>query len=814
MTGLVDTELMGATDRLVLSERANRLRDEYFNCTPGVAAERVGLATSSWRETEGEPLTIRRAKLVKRVLEGVPTPIFRDQLLVGSETKYFRGAYPQIDYDGSFFISLVDEQTGKVTLGGPEVKGIVTEEDMLILKEAVGFWKGQTAAEKVRDALRRSMGQWYEDFTAAGNHDPSGWFAWPTGLAWEVLLKKGLRSFIQEAEANIQNWQQGLDDDVEKLYFWQAAIIECEAAINYAKRYAQTAREAAMKEEDLEWRQQLCEIAEICDWVPEHPARSFREALQCLVLVFLATKLEIPISAPGSWGLVDQFLYPYFKQDLVKGLLSLEQALDLLADFMLFNNRLELVTELSWREQQQKGFLVSVTLGGQNIDGEEVSNEFSYLVLHVMGLVKLAEPHMVIRWNKKTPDWLMRKAIETNCLVGGGVPQFQNSDHIVNYMQSLGISLENAVNWIGQGCSQSIPADQGGYPVASYINVPLCLDLTLHNGIAPKTGKRLGLETGDPRSFTTFEDFYAAFKKQTEYITRKQLRRDRIADKAKAANFRQTFASVLIKGCMEKGAEYMMGGLPHYRLTLKKDRGHVPAADALFAVKKLVYDDKKISMVELLDALDSDFAGEKGEDIRQLCLGVPKFGNDIDEVDFMLEDVAKYTGDIIRSEKNIWGYPLAVNRNGQGWHMMAGKKLGALPNGRKAGETLPDGALSPMQGMDRNGPTAALNSVLKANFAQSATGAVLNLKFPASLLKTQEVRDKVVALTNGFLASGGTYIQYNILDTSVLREAQKNPEKYRDLVVRVGGYSAYFVELSAEIQEDIISRTEHGVVSA
>ena len=311
----------------------------------------------------------------------------------------------------------------------------------------------------------------------------------------------------------------------------------------------------------------------------------------------------------------------------------------------------------------------------------------------------------------------MRKAIETNIKVKGGVPQFQNGDHATEYMMKRGVSQESANGWITHGCSQGMPADQRSSMATDYLNVPLCIDLALHNGIASKTGKEIGLKTGDPRHFKTFDEFYDAFKKQVEYVFSRQMWYDRLVDQVKPKYYQQPLVSMLLPGCLEKGKDFAQGGLSHYRITLRKDRGIIPAADSLTAVKKLIYEDSnKLTMDGLLEALDSNFAGDSGEQIRQMCFSVAKYGNDIDEADFMVRDVAKFTGSVIQSQKNIWGFPYAVNRNGQAWHFFAGKRLAALPNGRKAGEPLPDGSLSPMQGLDSGGTTSFLCSALKTEF--------------------------------------------------------------------------------------------------
>ncbi len=807
----VNTELIAQIDSIKLSERHRLLRKEYLEYKPFISVKRAMAATQSWKETEGEPIVLRRAKLLRRVAEEIPVAIFPKQLLVCSESEYFRGPNVQVDFDGCFLLPLLKEERLKLTMGGPVEKGMLKKEDWDTLIEIAKFWKGKTVVDKARELGRTVMGSWYDDLSEAGvmRYDYKAQLA--GCLMWERVVNGGFRGFIKEAEARRRDWMQNQDHHYDRLYFWEASIIVCEAMIHLAKRYAQHAREMASIEQDPDWRAKLEDIAEICEWVPENPARTFREALQSVVLTDLGTKLETPHYAPTGFGLMDQYLYPFFKRDLEEGRLSIGQAADLIADLLLWCCRRENVSEVSWRDFNQKGNLMNIGLGGSNRKGEEISNELTYLILHVAGLVSYPEPHIAIRWRNDTPRWLMRKAIETNVQAKGGIPQFQNGDLAVQYMLQRGVPLENANGWVTHGCAQGQPDNQGSSMATDYLNVPLCVDLALHNGIASKTGKKIGVETGDPRSFTAFEEFYNAFKKQAQYVFSKQLWFDRLVDQIKAKDHAQPLVSTLMPGCVEKGLDFSNGGLCDYRMTFRKDRGIIPAADSLTAVKKLVYEDGKLKMDELIAALDSNFEGERGEEIRQMCLAVPKYGNDIDEADFMVRDVARFTGGWIQSQKNIWGLPYAVNRNGQAWHFFAGKRLAALPYGRKAGEPLPDGSLSPMGGVDTKGPTALLNSVLKADSKHDSVFGVLNVKLPASILKNRELQDKCIDMIGGFFRSGGTYIQFNIMDAETLRKAKETPQEYRDLVVRVGGYSAYFVTLSPEVQDEIIRRTEHSL---
>ncbi len=808
---MIRQDLLKQIDLVKLSDRAQKSREEFLAVTPRIHCERDVVAMNSWKVTEGDPLVIRRARLLKSVLENVPVVIFRGQRLAGNETRTRRGAYYYCDYDDDSIWPFINEarQEGRFG-GGIAEKEVVSRDVTEALAECAEFWKGKSPAEKARRAIRELVGPWYEDLCEAGVADYSCFPHVSGAPLMERIIGQGLRSFIEEAEKRKNEWLRNRDKDVDKFYFWQASIISLKAAIDYSKRYAKLAREMATNESDEAVRLELNEIARTCEWVPENPARTYREALQCICMIEMVSKLETPVGPFTGFGLMDQYLYPYFIKDLDEGRLTVQDAVDLMADFLLFANHIEYLETRGWREGARKGVLTSISLAGPNVGREEDgSNEVTYLILHAVGLTRYPEPHIAFRWSKYAPRWIMIKALEANVLVGGGVPQFQNSDQAVEYMVERGVSRENALGWITHGCSQGNSADQRTGLTVSRYNIPLCLDLALHNGVVSKTGKRVGIETGDPRDFKTFEDTYGAFARQLEYIFTRQTWLDNVSDEVKAQCHAEPFASSILPGCLENGCDFGAGGLTHYRLRFQKDRGIVPAADSLMAMKKLVYEDKKVTVDELLTALDSNFEGPTGEAIRRLCLSAPKYGNDEDGPDLMARQVAATSGGTILSQQSAFGYPLAMNRDGQAWHFFAGKRLGALPNGRKSGEVLPDGSLSAMQGMDRKGPTALLNSVLKADSKSSSAFAVLNVKLTAGLVTTQETREKVVDLIETFFRAGGTYIQFNILDANTLKDARKHPEKYRDLVVRVGGYSAYFINLSPEVQDEIIQRTEY-----
>jgi len=809
---VVDEGLLDAIDTIKLSARFVKFRDDYIDAKPHVCTEVPKIAMESWQCTEGEDLELRWAKLVASILENVPISINDGELIVGSETKYIRGAYPFVHYDAGAMKVLVDR--GKITMGTPVAEGVLTDEERDTLVHCIQYFGGRTAGDLVRE-VENVGGTWYRDVV-----DAKGALAYEWNPCFEAvpmfgkLLASGLQRIIEEAESNIQKFVEERRTDLERLWFWQSVIIVCNAVITFAKRHAQLARELGTREQDAKRGAELEEIAQICDWVPENPARTFHEAIQFVRIIDVALRLENPHEGTFP-GRIDQYLYPYFKRDLERGILTLEKASELVGDFIIHLAREEKVSSVHAGEVVPATTVTNLTLGGVTKEGKDAYNELTHLFLHMAGLLRFAEPHISFAFHTGTSHLAVMKALETNLRIKGGNPQFINGDHLVDYFMDLGFPLEEARDWAAAGCTNTMPQSAAsdvklalGHP-----NLALVLDVTLHNGIAPVTGKRIGLETGDPREFKTFDELYEAYTKQLEFYIKKLVWYHHLTFQAEVSRVREPLLSSVLPNCVANGKDFLCGGLGRYPLWDIRDRGFVDTGDSLAAIKKLVFDDKKLTMDELLKALDSNFEGERGEEIRELCLKAPKFGNGISEADSLVRDVSRLSASIITSLKNPYGEPYSINRNGVAWHIYGGKGVGALPNGRKALAPLNDGSLSPMPGMDTHGPTAVLKSVLTADFAakrQTRLG-VLNQRFPISLFQAQEPREKLVMLTETFLRNGGTHIQYNLLDHTELLEAKKHPEKYKDLIVRVGGYSAYFVTLAPEVQDEIIRRTEQKI---
>ena len=614
---------------------------------------------------------------------------------------------------------------------------------------------------------------------------------------------------IAEAEEKLKALTFEKGDDAEKYCFLQAAIISLKGMISYAKRYAQLARELADRESNPHRKRELERIAQICDWVPENPARNFYEAVQSFRFIHLGLNLETG-GTNEAVSRLDQYLFPFYEHDIKEGSLKLQEATEILACLWLKLNEMDAMRP-GIRKTTGAGNQGSrITMGGVDRDGNDATNELTYLCLKMAKELKVPLS-IYLRIHENTPDELMIKAIETNRAVGGGIPAFLNDKRIIANLVEDGIAIEDARDWVGFGCVHPhIAHCAGQYSVHPSFNASKCLELVMYNGWDPKTGRQVGLETGDPRSFTSIEDWIQAFQKQFEYWFKVFNEIGKFAWHIRGQLYALPFHSTLVNDCMDNGKDVLRGGTRYHQfmeVSLVQLRANT--ADSLMAIKKLVYDEKKLTVDELLDACAHNFEGERREHIRQMLLAAPKYGNDEDEPDEMMRRLSVWASHFVRSQRNPFGYPKTDLRQGAGAHYTGGRYVGAQPDGRKAWEPLADGGISPMRGADKKGPTAVLRSASKIIDTHENRSAVLNQKFSPALISTRENIMKAVSMIRTFFNDYlGYEITYNILSREQLLAAKAHPEEYRDLVVRIGGYSTYFVELPPQLQEDIITRTE------
>ncbi len=811
----VNRELLNRIDAVQLGERIQQWKKAMKESGWKLFADREKWTVASWRETEGEDIQIRRAMLFRKIVENVEIRIHDYDVIVGRPTPGVIGCATSFDVCGDYVPDIwKDTAALQITM---DANVGMDPESLEILRESAREFRGKTAPEMTYKAWEAVVGSWIKDVEAAKLKDPTldtAIYGQTTSvLMWKKILETGLRGFIQEAQAHIDAFIANRESDIDKLYFWKSAIIVSEAAINHARRYAALAKEMAKAETRPERKAELLQIAGICEHVPEHPARTFQEALQAMAIIGVCKLYEHPMHNNPQWGRGDQYLYPYFIRDINNGMLTVERAAELLAELIGRWGTQTFVASESLKESHQINFGINnVMIGGVDKTGTDCSNELSYLFLHVIGLLQLSSPTLGLRWNKATPQWLMSKAIRTNMATKGGIPLFENDDVVIQHFLEDGIPMEEAAEWCGLGCVYPcLPsrAEHYGAEGIAACNLAAMLHLVLHNGV-DINGNRTGLETGDPAEFKSFDELYSALMKQHQFITHRSFWLAGIARKEQPKHMRLPFLSTMgIQRCMDQGQDLVIPD-PVYSMFGISDRAIVDVADSLMAVKKLVFDDKKLSMRELLNALETNFDGKRGEEIRQMCLAQPKFGNDLSDVDLLAKKISEDSYRIIRSYDNAPFRNYMVAREGLAWHYFGGLGVGALPNGRKALEPLNDGSISPMRGADRKGPTAVLRSVLKAGSSESHA-SVLNQKFSSAMIRSAESIDKLVTYTNAFLSNGGSHIQYNMVDTNELRDAKIHPENHRDLIVRIGGFSAYFTQLSPDIQDDVINRNEHNL---
>ncbi len=777
--------------------------------------DREKWTVASWRETEGEDLQIRRAKLFKKIVESIEIHIHDYDVIVGRLTPGVIGCATSFDVCGDY-IPDIWKNSGELQITMDANVGIDSE-SIEILRNSAQLFRGKTAPERTYKAWDAVVGSWAKEAEAAKLKDPSldtGIFGQTTSvLMWGKILGKGLRSFIDEARNHIDAFTRTYEKDIDKLYFWQSAIIVCEAAIAHSRRYAALAREMAQAETHSGRKAELLQIANICEYVPENPARTFHEALQSMAIVGVCKNYEHPMHNYPQWGRADQYLYLYFIRDINSGAITMEAAAELLAELIGRWGTQTFVASESLKESHQINFGINnLMLGGVDKLGEDCSNELSYLFLHVIGLLQLSSPTVGLRWNKAIPHWLMNKAIRTNMATKGGIPLFENDAVVIPHFLEDGIPIEEAVEWCGLGCVYPcLPsrAEHYGAEGVASCNMAAMLHLVLHNGL-DANANLTGMQTGDPRAFKSFEELYDALMKQHQFVTHRIFWLAAIAREEQAKHVRFPFLSTMgIQRCMDLGQDLLIPD-PDCSMFGISDRAIIDVADSLIAIKRLVFDAKKFTMDELLNALDSNFDGKHGEEIRQMCLAQPKYGNDLDEVDLLAKRISEDSHRIIRSYDNSPFRNYMIAREGLAWHYFGGLGVGALPNGRKAFGPLNDGSVSPMRGADKKGPTAVLRSALKVGCKESHA-SVLNQKFSAAIVGSNESIDKLVAYTNAFMSNGGSHIQYNMVDTNELRDAKIHPENHRDLIVRIGGFSAYFTQLSPEIQDDVINRNEHNL---
>jgi pyruvate formate-lyase/glycerol dehydratase family glycyl radical enzyme len=811
MTLIIATEEINHSK--ALTEKVYRLKQMCEEATPHICSERSRLATESWKETEGQPLDIRRAKLFHRIMQGNPINIKENELIVGSQSQYVRGSSPPVDNNPQFAIDTL--QAERLTASSIAETAEITKEERQSILEDCQYWKGRSTSDAVIKEVDTKF-PWIREWIKSGVVHISIGSTPPDvkSVDYSKVINIGLEGVIAEAKEALNRLEYAKAvEDYDKECFLQAVIIACEGAIEYAHRYASLATEMAAKEKNPGRKKELERIASICQTVPAKPARSFYEAIQSFWLTHICVNLETGAlgEAPGR---MDQYLYPYYKRDVIdEGTMTRQEAAELLGCLFVKFNEISAIKSAEDKERTAGTHLQDVTICGITKDGEDASNELSYLLLEVLAQVPMPQPPIYVRYHPQINTEVWEKAIEAVVRRGDGNPAFVNDGPRISSFTEHGITLEDARDWVVGGCAGSITPGLSLHGAAGhlgYVNLAKVLEFVLNNGRDPRSGKQIGPMTGDPRCFTSSEQFLHAFKQQVDYFLNKAAKMSPVLYAVDVANYRTPFCSALLGDCISRGMDSRKGGVryPEF-ISHIADRSLQNVADSLAAIKKVVFEEKKVNITELLDAAATNFEGK--EALRRILLAAPKYGNDDDYVDNIFNELSVWLQDRIGREKNPFGTRLWQGRTGATVHWMLGRTTGALPDGRKAGEPLADGFLSPGQGRDTKGPTAVIMSATKVNHSQNSLAALMNMKFDRNMLSNDTNRRKFANLLEIFFKRGGFHIQVNILNREILVEAQEQPEHHRNLIVRVAGYSAYFVDLPRGLQDEIISRTEQPV---
>ncbi len=784
---------------------------EGFRDTPiQLNLDRARLLTESMRATEGQPMVLRWGKALAHILEHHPIHIEEEELLVGSAGPPGRYAvvYCELVGPGRFYT-----HPHELTPSKPGEPITITEDDVAALKEEIlPYWERNAYHQATMNALPEETRRLMERIfvvtpTAAGR----------SMLAWAhdygKVLERGIGSIRREAAGRLEALDP-IDTAayVEQRPFLEAVCVVCEAMVAFAHRYAALARSMAAEESRAERRRELLEIADICERVPEHPARSFREAVQSQWFIQTVSRLEQAIGGVVGNGRIDQYLYPYYRKDIDEGRLTDDEALVLLESIWIGMARSTDVYAKPGMPSLTDGFAhwEATTIGGLTPDGRDASNELSYLILRSKREFPLHYPDLAARIHARTPNAFLHAIAET-IKDGSGFPKLFCDDEIIPLLVAKGGTIEEANDYCVTGCSETKMLNREGVATGcAWINLGAILEMTLRDGRLACYGDGLvGIGTGDPRTFTGFDELWDAFVLQVENVVQHTFIQQYVSDTLKSQHIASPMFSMLHDLCMRSCKDIHSGPIEGaLYLGFFDVMGFGTVIDSLAAIRSLVFEERKLTMGELLDALDKDFEGH--EAIRQLCLHAPKYGNNDPAVDQIGRDIEASFTNLARHHRTAFGGELDLRYVSVTSHVPLGAVVGATPDGRKARQPLSE-SISPSQGVDVKGPTATLMSINSTKCAQYKERAarLLNMKLsPASLVGEAGTR-KLMALIRTACDMKMWHIQFNIINRDTLLAAQADPERYRNLLVRVAGYSAYFVDLTPALQNEIIRRTEH-----
>jgi len=781
-----------------MNERIERLRTESFEAPVTLDHERAGIVTDFYIENFGKySVPVTRALAFKALCEKKSIYIGKDELVVGERGPFPKSVstYPELNCHSLEDLEILDTREKNPYLVPQKCREVYRD-------KVIPYWRGRT----MRDKIFADIGEEWKETYAAGYFTEFMEQRAPGHTTLDgKFYSKGMEDFKKEIAEAIACLDFKIDPEAtKKREQLKAMDITCDAVIIFAERHAELAKKMAAGEGDPERRKELEKIASNCMNVPRRAPRDFWEALQMYWFMHLGTITELNGWDAMNPGHLDRYFDPFYQEEIKAGTITPEWAKELLSAFWIkFNNHpAPPKVGVTAAESGTYNDFTNINLGGLLPDGTDGVNDISYMMLEVMDEIHLLQPQANIQLSRKNPDRFLKAALRV-IRKGYGYPSVFNADTVIEQMIRAGKTVEDAREGGTSGCVETGAFGKEAYILTGYLNTPKIFELALNNGVDPVSGKKIGVETGDPAGFKSFEDLYAAFEKQLHHIVDIKVRGNQFIERMYADYAPAVFLSVLTDDCIKNGKDYNDGG-PRYNTNYIQCVGIGTMTDSLSALKKHVFEEKTFEMSEVVASVGKNFDGSEAMRLT-FANKTSRWGNDDDYADDLMKRVFNSLFDEIDGRRNTKGGEYHIDMLPTTCHVYFGSITGATPDGRLAGTPLSEG-ISPVQGADRNGPTAVIKSCGKMDQIRTG-GTLLNMKFMPKVLEGEEGIDKLAKLVRTYFRYDAHHIQFNVVDTETLRDAQEHPENYRDLIVRVAGYSDYFCDIGPDLQEEIISRT-------
>ena len=784
------------------TQRITEFKKSYIDLKPSISVKRALAFTASHKQTEGEAVIIRRAKAFKAVCETIPATIFDHELIVGAIGEFRKCGIVCPEYSWQW----VDKEMDSFASRSQDPYCIDDITKRTLRNEVFPYWQGKSLEETFLSRLNPETANILVDTGIIDND--SKWrnaVGEVTADYQDVIFKKGFGGLQAEALAHLAELEPVTVEAMEKINFYRAAVLVSEGIITLANRYAEQAEQLARTEQDAGRKAELLAIARNCRRVPEQPPTTFYEAIQMVWFTQLGSILS-ENSLALNLGRFDQYMHPYFAADIEKGLLTKEQAQELIeALWIKLSEWVWAISSNTAKFFAGYNSFQNLTVGGRTRDGRDATNELSFMCLQATANVKTHQPGLSVRIHPDSPDEFML-AVCRLISAGTGFPAVHNDRVGSAMLVAAGLSPEDARDWSNCGCVVPHFRKIGEWTSAVSVNLAAAVEYALNQGKSRIDGKKMGLDEQPADKFSSYEEVKAAVFRQIAYLVKHSVIGTITAQQIHAEMVPRPYLSLLVDGCMDKGKDLSKGGAKYNVGPVLTGIGVADMANSLAMIRKLVFEEKKTTLAEICAALDADWAGY--EELRQAALACPKYGNDIDYVDSIAVEISEFYHQEIHAYKDYFGSPFNSAFMGISNYIPAGSVIGATPDGRRSGTPLTEG-VSPHAGTDLTSPTAAMRSVAKINHDIHSGGTLLNVKLAPELLKTERSLKNLAAIIRAYFALGAFHVQFNVISAETLRKAQEHPEDYRDMLVRVAGYSTQFVNLSREAQDAIIERTTY-----